>query len=62
MLLVGDAQKFPRPPDFESLDPFFRVTKKGPCFTVIEEDGGNKRLVELELACKADAVALADPL
>ena len=29
---------------------FFRVSKLGPCFTAVEEDGGNKRLVDLELA------------
>ena len=36
---------------------FFRVSKQGPCFTALEVDGGDKRLVELELACKADCVA-----
>ena len=36
---------------------FFRVSKLGPCFTAIEEDGGDKRLVQLELACEADGVA-----
>ena len=41
---------------------FFRVSKQGPCFTVIEEDGGDKRLVELELACEADGVALSVPV
>ena len=34
---------------FEGLDPFFTVNKLGPCFTAVEEDGGDKRLVELEL-------------
>ena len=34
----------------KSLDPFFRVGKQGPCFTAIEKNGGDKRLVELELA------------
>ena len=48
---------------FESLDPFFfRVSKQGPCFTATEEEGSDKRLVELELACKADGVALLDPI
>ena len=46
----------------ENLDSFFGVSKQGPCFTVIEGDGGDKRLVELELACKADGVATLDPL
>ena len=40
---------------------FFRVSKQGPCFTAIEEDGGDKRSVQLELACEADAVAQTDP-
>ena len=40
---------------------FFRVSKQGPCFTVIEEDGDDKRLVELELARKANDVAQPDP-
>ena len=26
------------------------------------QDGGDKRLVELELACEADGLALPDPL
>ena len=47
---------------FESLDPFFKVRKQGPCFTAIEEDGGDKRLVEFELACKTNGVALPDPV
>ena len=58
VLQVGDAEKFPQALDFESLDPFFlRVSKQGPCFTAIEENGGDKRLVQLELACEADGVA-----
>ena len=40
---------------------FFRVSKQSPCFTAVEEDGGDKRFVELELACKADGFALPDP-
>ena len=31
-------------------------------FTAVEEDGGDRRLVELELACKADGVAPPDPV
>ena len=54
VLQVGDAEKFPLALGFESLDPFFRVSKQGPCFTTIAEDGGDKRLVELDLACKDD--------
>ena len=48
MLQVGDAEKFHQTLGFKSLDPFFRVSKQGPCFTAMEEDGGDKRLVELE--------------
>ena len=33
---------------------FFRARWQGPCFTATEEDGGDKRLEELELACEAD--------
>ena len=54
VLEVGDAEKFPYAFGFESLD--FRVSKQGPCFTAVYEDGGDKRLVELELAREADGV------
>ena len=58
VLQVGDAERFPQAFGFEGLDPFLRVSEQGPiCFTAIEEDGGDKRLVELELACEADGVA-----
>ena len=40
----------------------FSVRKQGPCFTDIEEDGGDKRLVQLELAYKADGAAPPDPV
>ena len=54
VLQVGDMEKkFPHALGFESLDPFFRVSKQGLCFTAIEENGGGKRLRELELACIA---------
>ena len=43
VLQAGDAEKFPHAAGFESLDPFFRVSKQGPCFTAIEEDRGDKR-------------------
>ena len=39
---------------------FFSVSKQVPCFTAIEEDGGDRRLVQLELACEADGVAPPD--
>ena len=41
---------------------FFRVSKQGPCFTAIEEDGGDKRFVQLELAREADGAAPPDPV
>ena len=63
---VGDTEKFPHAVGFKSLDHFsflfFRVSKQGPCFSAVEEDGRDKRLVELEPACKADGVAPPDPL
>ena len=43
MLQVGDAEKFREALGFEVLDPFLRSSKQGPCFTAIEEDGGDKR-------------------
>ena len=55
-------EKFSQALGFESLDPFFRACKQGPCFTAIEEDGGEERLVQLELACKADGLVLPDPV
>ena len=62
VLQVGDAAKFPQALGFHGLDPSFRVSKQGPRFTTIEEDGGDQRLVELELACKADGVAPLNPV
>ena len=56
VLHVGDAEKFPQALGFKSLDPLFRISKQGPSFTATE-DGGDKRPVQLELACKADAVS-----
>ena len=48
---LGDTEKFPRALGFKSLDPlFFRVSQQGPRFIAVEEDGGEKRLVELEPA------------
>ena len=62
VLQVGDVEKFPQALGFEGLDPFIRVSKQGPCFTTIEEDGGGKRLVELERSCDADGIAPPDPV
>ena len=42
VLQVGDAEKFPQALGFESQDPFFGVSKQGPCFTAREENGGDK--------------------
>ena len=38
------------------------LMKQGPCFTAREMDGGDKRLVELELACEVDGVTPPDPV
>ena len=56
VLRAGGEEKFHKAFGFEGLDPFLRVSKQGPRFTAIWEDGGGKRLVELELACEADGV------
>ena len=53
MLQVGDAEKFLPALGFESMGPF--------CFLAIEEDGGDKRLVQLELAYKTDGVVWPGP-
>ena len=37
VLQVGDTEQFLHAHGFESLDPFFRVSKQGPCFTAIDE-------------------------
>ena len=59
---IWDAEKFPQALVFESLDPFFRVSKQGPSLKIVQEDGAD-RLVQLELAevcCETDAAALPD--
>ena len=58
--LLADTKTFLHALGFKSLDPFFRVSRQGPCFTAIEENGGDERLVQLELACKASGVAQPD--
>ena len=58
----GDAEKFPHALGFESLDAFFPVSKQGRCFTATDEDESDKRLSQPELACKAESVALPDPV
>ena len=56
---AGDAEKFLKHLVSKAwiIFFFFRISKQGPCFTAIDEDGGDKRLVQLELACKADGFA-----
>ena len=58
LLQVGDTEKFPHALGFERLGPFLFLffffsesNKQGPCFTAVE-DGGVKRLVQLEIACR----------
>ena len=38
VLQVGDAEKFPQALCLDSLNPFLRVSKQGPCLTAVEED------------------------
>ena len=45
VLQVGDTEK-PHAFGFESLDPFFRVSKQASCFIAVEEDGGDMRLAQ----------------
>ena len=54
--------KFPHANVFENVDPFIRVSKQSLCVTGVVEDGGDKRLVELERACKANGVAPPYPV
>ena len=63
VLKVGDVEKFPQALGFKSLNPlFFSISKQGQCFTAKEEDGGEKRLVKLELACETDSVVPPYPV
>ena len=49
-LQIGDMEKFPHALGFESLDPFFLSQQAGSMFhSHAIEDGGDKRLVQLEL-------------
>ena len=61
VLQAGDVTS-PHGLGFKGLDPFLRVRKQGLCFTAIGVDGDDRRLVDLELACKAESVALPDPV
>ena len=61
MLQLGDAEEFSQALGFQSLDPFFSgVSQQSPCFTIIEQDGGDKRLVQLELVREAYGVPPPD--
>ena len=62
VLQVADAERFPQAFGFKGLDLVFSVSKQGLCFTAIEEDGGNKRLVQLEHAVEAHGIAQSDPV
>ena len=62
VLQVGDGEKFPHALGFKSLYSFLRDSWQGQCLTTIKEDGGDNRLLQLELACEADGVALPDPV
>ena len=57
VLYVEHMDTFPQALSLESPDPFLGVSKQGPCLTAIEEDGGDKRLVQLELASEGGCVA-----
>ena len=57
---AGDANKLSQALDLKkkkSLDLCLRVSEQNPCLAAVEEDGDDARLVQLELACKADGVA-----
>ena len=62
VLQVGGVEKFPQAFGFEGPDPFSKGSKQGLSFTATEEDDSDNRLVRLEFACKADDVALPDPI
>ena len=47
VLQVGGAEKLLHALGFESLDRFFRVGQQVPCFTVVGDNGGDERLVQL---------------
>ena len=53
---VGGTEKFLHTFWFRKPGFFFQ-SQQSPCFAAVKEDGGDKRLPELERACKADAVA-----
>ena len=63
VLQAGDVEKFPQALGFESLDPFFFPSQQaGSMFHNHRETKGDKRLLQLELACEADGAAPPDPV
>ena len=48
VLQEGDTKKLSQAFVLESLDPFLRASKQGPCCTAIEGNGVDERLVLLE--------------
>ena len=54
---AGDTEKFPLALRLESLDLSLGITKRIPYLKVIKENGSDKGLVQLKLACEADDVA-----
>lgn len=61
MLEVADEERFLQARCFDRLIFFLRVNMQGPCPIAIGETGNDKRLLRLELACKADGVSLPGP-
>ena len=51
---VSSGTWFRKPVSFSSL------SKQDPCFTAMQQNGGDKRLVELYLACKTEGAAPPD--
>ena len=60
VLQVRDAEKLSQAPGLKSLYPILRVSKQGPRLIAIEEDGGDKQFIQLELAFEADGVPSPD--
>ena len=54
VLQVGDAEKFPLALGFESLGHLFSVSKQGPCLTVLEQDGDDRRFLQAEYVASPD--------
>ena len=56
VLQAGDLEKLPQAPSLKSLGLFLILNKQASCLAGMEEDGDDKRFVQLELACEADGV------